>query len=323
MTVPVLRAFSRHYPEVKITVISRPFFKPFFDEIPNVSFFDFDENVRHKGLRGLFRLFSDLKKLDVDAFADLHNVIRSKVITALFSLSGIKTATVDKARAQKKALTRADNKIFKPLKPVTQRHAEVFEKLGFRIDLSNSVFPKPRVMHSDVLTLTGTKTKSWIGIAPFAQYESKVYPIDLMQIVIDKLAVENTLFLFGSKSELPTLNKLASYNAAIIVVTGKLLFQQELELISNLDLMISMDSGNAHIAAMYGIKVVTLWGATHPYSGFAPFGQPFGNAITVDRNAYPLIPTSVYGNKNVDGYADAMRTISPDEVVGKVAELLQ
>jgi ADP-heptose:LPS heptosyltransferase len=28
------------------------------------------------------------------------------------------------------------------------------------------------------------------------------------------------------------------------------------------------DSQNAHIAAMLGVKVITLWGATHPYAGF-------------------------------------------------------
>ena len=49
MTVPVLRAFVKQYPEVKITVISRPFFKPFFNGIPNLDFFAFDEKERHKG----------------------------------------------------------------------------------------------------------------------------------------------------------------------------------------------------------------------------------------------------------------------------------
>jgi ADP-heptose:LPS heptosyltransferase len=63
MTVPVLRAFVEQNPGIKITVISRPFFKPFFDTIPTVSFFAFDEKNRHKGFLGLIRLFSDLKSL--------------------------------------------------------------------------------------------------------------------------------------------------------------------------------------------------------------------------------------------------------------------
>ena len=58
MTVPVLRAFVKQNPEVQITVIARPFFKPFFEEISNVSFFAFDEKQRHKGFIGLLRFGS-------------------------------------------------------------------------------------------------------------------------------------------------------------------------------------------------------------------------------------------------------------------------
>jgi ADP-heptose:LPS heptosyltransferase len=79
--------------------------------------------------------------------------------------------------------------------------------------------------------------------------------------------------------------------------------------------MLSMDSGNAHIAAMLGIKVVTLWGATHPFAGFSPFNQPQQNALVSDRNLFPKLPTSVYGNKKVEGYEDAMRKITVDSVV--------
>ena len=88
MTVPVLRAFAVQNSQIKITVVSRPFFKPFFEGIPNLTFFAFDEKKRHKGFFGLWRLFQDLKALDIDAFADLHNVLRSKVVRNLFALSG-------------------------------------------------------------------------------------------------------------------------------------------------------------------------------------------------------------------------------------------
>src|SRR6478752_7291185 len=131
MTVPVLRALVSQNPGVKVTVVSRPFFKPFFDNIPNVSFYAFDEKQQHKGFLGLIRLFRELKALKVDAFADLHNVLRSKIVRKLFALSGTKMAFVDKARDEKKALTRLENKVFKALTPITERHAKVFRQLGF------------------------------------------------------------------------------------------------------------------------------------------------------------------------------------------------
>jgi ADP-heptose:LPS heptosyltransferase len=325
MTVPVLRAFVKHYPQIKITVISRPFFKPFFEGIPNLTFFAFDDKERHKGLLGLLRLFQDLKGLQIDAFADLHNVLRSKIVRNLFALSGKKVAAVDKGRQGKKELIRAENKIFQQLPTMFERHIKVFNQLGFTVDLSQPEFPKKAVLTPEIAALIGTNYKKLIGIAPFAQYTSKVYPLDLMQQVIDQLALDTTqtILLFGGGAhEIEQLNALASQHKNVVVVAGKIKFQQELQLISNLDVMLSMDSGNAHIAAMLGVKVITLWGATHPYAGFLPFNQPFENALTADRKQFPMLPTSVYGNKNVPGYEDAMRTITPETVVTKIQKAL-
>jgi len=325
MTVPVLRAFVKQYPDIKITVISRPFFKPFFDGISNVDFFAFDEKEKHKGFFGLVQLYKDIKKFRIDSFADLHNVLRSKIVSFFFALSGKKRATVDKGRKSKKELTRTENKIFKQLPTMFERHAKVFEKLGFPIDLSNPEFPQKAKLSEDVLEIIGDQNQKLIGIAPFAQYDSKVYPLDLMTDVITKLAENplNKILLFGGgKKEIEILDSLSRPFENVINIAGKIKFQQELKLISNLDIMLSMDSGNSHIAAMLGVKVITLWGATHPYAGFLPFNQSLENALTADRNLYPKLPTSVYGNKMVDGYEDAMRTIAPIEIVKKIEELL-
>ncbi len=325
MTVPVLRALVSQHPDVKVTVVSRPFFKPFFDNIPNIDFLPFDEKVRHKGLPGLLRLYSDIKKRKIDAFADLHNVLRSQIVRNLLSISGVKVVAVNKGRTDKKALTREHNKVFKPMISMFDRHAEVFKVLGLPIDLSHPQFPEPQLPDAQIGELTGVKQGKWIGIAPFAQYDSKVYPKDLMQMVIDELAQNSgyKILLFGGKAEVAILDVLAAGKNNVLNMAGKIKFRQELQLISNLDLMLSMDSGNAHIAAMLGVKTITLWGATHPFTGFSPFGQPLENAITADRSKYPKIPTSVYGNKVVDGYQDAMRTISPEVVVEKICHLLK
>ncbi len=324
MTVPVLRAFVKQYPEVKITVVSRPFFKPFFKGMDNLTFFPFDEKKNHKGLLGLLKLHKELKALKIDAFADLHNVLRSKVVRTLFALTFKKVAAIDKGRKGKKALTRAKNKVFEPLPTMFENHCKVFEKLGFTIDLSNPVFPKKPVLSYDFKKTVG-EPHFIIGIAPFAQYESKVYPKELMLEVIDTLAKNQTytLLLFGGgQKESEILDTFASGKVNVINMAGKMKFKQELKLIANLNVMLSMDSGNAHIAAMLGVQVVTLWGATHPFAGFMPFNQPLSNALTADGNQFPLLPTSVYGNKIVAGYENAMQTILVADVVKKVKSLL-
>ncbi len=321
MTAPILRAFNAKYPNVKITVISTPFFQPLFNDLQNVSFLPFDKKGKHKGFLGLFRLFLDLRKSNIDAFADLHNVLRLKVFRKLLALTGKKVAFTHKGRTEKKEVTRAVNKIFRPLPTVFERHAKVFEELGFPIDLSNPTFPEKSKLSSEILSVVGEKNQKWIGIAPFAQHDSKVYPLDLMEKVIDQLAQNpgNKLILFGGgKKEIVALESLTKLYNNVISVAGKLKFNQEIQLISNLDVMLSMDSGNGHIAAIFGVKTITLWGATHPYLGFSPFHQPVENSLVSDRNLYPKLPTSIYGNKKVEGYEDAMRTILPESVVEKI-----
>ena len=330
MTVPVLRALVLQYPEVKITLVSRPFFQPFFEGIPNVNFFGVDLNQRHKGFVGLLRLFFDLRKLEVDLVADLHNVLRSKIVRTLFVLSGKKVAATDKGRAEKKALTSLTNKVFAPVKSMSERHVDTFKQLGFSIDVTHPKFPEKAILTEEALKQLGVTSdiskSNAIGIAPFAQYESKVYPQDLMQQVIDALAENksNLLFLFGGgATEIQKLKALQNKHDNVFVVAGKVSFEAELQLISNLDVMLSMDSGNAHIAAMLGVKVITLWGATHPYAGFKPFNQPDDFCLTSDRAQFPLLPTSIYGNKKVEGYDEVMRTILPSQVIEKIKKELK
>lgn len=326
MIVPIVRAFSEQYPDVKITIVSRKLYLPFFKSIPNLSFFELEEKDNHNGFFGLLQMFADLKKLKIDAVADLHNVIRSKLIRILFALNGKSVAYTDKGRKEKELLTREKDKVFVNLKSMFEQHLETFKKLGFPIDLSKYHVPQKQSLSESALKVVNKKdTYNWIGIAPFAQYESKIYPLDLMQIVINDLAkLENTkIFLFGGGSkEIELLNDLKAKKENTIVIAGKLTLEQEMEVISNLDVMLSMDSGNAHIAAMLGIKTITLWGATHPYAGFSPFNQPLENALVSDSKQYPKLPTSVYGNKIVLGYEDVMRTILPEEVVEKVNQNL-
>ncbi|WP_406685673.1 glycosyltransferase family 9 protein [Seonamhaeicola sp. MEBiC1930] len=320
MTVPVLRALVKQYPNVKITVLTKAFFTPFFRDLPNVSVFSADVKGKHKGILGLLKLSKELKKLKIDAVADLHNVLRSNVLK--FFLIGIQFIQIDKGRKEKKELTSGN--FFGPLKTTHNRYADVFEQLGFKTDLSVTTFPEKANLSKKVQALLGNPLiKKKIGIAPFAAHEGKMYPLNLMKEVINELSKEHQIFLFGGgKHEIEKLNKIErKFN--VINLAGKLSLGEELDVISNLDAMLSMDSGNAHIAAMLGVKVVTIWGVTHPYAGFAPFNQPEGYALLSNREQFPKTPTSVYGNKYPESYKEASGSISPKTIIEKIKNILR
>jgi ADP-heptose:LPS heptosyltransferase len=322
MTVPVLKSLNNQYPDTKFTILSRPFFEPVFADLPNVSFKGVDLKNKHKGLSGIFSLFFELRKYNFDAVADLHGVLRSHLLRTLFRLSGKRVAQIDKGRAEKKALTRVENKVFKQLKTTPERYADVFRELSFGLKLEP-------VEKANILKNNPQK----IGIAPFAQHAAKQYPVEMMERIVKTLAEKYEVYLFGGgEKEREILESWADakphpdppqrWGGNILCTVGKQSFTEELQLISTLDLMISMDSGNGHLAANYGVKVLTIWGLTHPFAGFAPHGTTEKNWLLPDLNNYPNIPTSVYGNNTPVGYEKAMESITVEMVLDRMEELL-
>lgn len=325
MTVPVLMALTKEYPELKITFLTKAFLKPILEDIPNVNVYVADVKGEHKGVIGLWKLYKELCKLNIDAVADLHNVLRSNILKVFFRFGGTPFEQLDKGRAEKRALIAEKDKKFQPLTPMYERYAEVFSKLGLGFKLDAKCICKPRPLAEDTKEKLGLKPIKTIGIAPFAAFEGKVYPLPLMEKVVSELnalAKYQILLFGGGKKEAEILEGWEHTYENCVSVVGKLSFKEELNLIGNLDVMISMDSGNGHLAAMYGVPAITLWGVTHPYAGFYPYGQDESNALLADRTRFPLIPTSVYGNKFPPGYEKAMETIPPKKVIDKVLEVI-
>ena len=323
MLVPVLRRLYHQNPGIKVTLVTRPFFAPIFNEFPDLQIITPDFKNTHKGVKGLWKLFIALKKLRPTVVADLHAVLRTHLLRLFFRLFGYRVQKINKARAAKRRLTRAKNKIFAPLQSTPYRYAEVFSKAGFDIDLSVNEHTDPLPLPESIVQSLPSKERRWIGIAPFAAHPGKVYPLDLMQKIIAFLQQEHSVFLFGggaSEAQQCLLWEKAYPN--VTSLANRFIFKEELAIISNLNLMLSMDSANAHLAANYNIPVVTLWGQTHPFAGFAPFGQPASWAITADRTQNPKLPTSVYGSHIPKGYEFAMRSIDPKHVIERILAIL-
>ena len=324
MTVPIIRSLEKKYPENKFIFVTRPKFTPFFQEFNNVETFEPDLKKRHKGFLGLFRLFSDLRKINPKRIADLHSVLRTQIVTFLFRIFFVKVSVIDKKRKERKALIREENKIFKPLTPIHFLYQEVFNNLGFSIDLTKDhIYPPSKVFNLDTNNIDIASGKL-VGIAPFAKHTTKMYPLDLMQKIVSYIQEKHTVFLFGfGKLEMETINRWSGVFKNVYSCDFLKGFENEISLISNLDLMISMDSANGHIASIYNVPVITIWGLTHPYAGFTTFNSELENQFCVDREKFPLIPNSIYGNKTIKGYENAMRSISIEEILGRVNKIIE
>ena len=318
MTVPIVRLVQRDFPATKISVLTKPGYIEIFREFKKANIIAIDLEEKHKGLLGLVKLYYELKQLGIDAVIDLHGVLRTNFLKFLW---GKNFYQIDKGRNEKEKLIKG--KHFKQLKTTHQRYSDVFKNINYNLNFSNIVFPKKTNLSGHAITNKIDFNKKLIGIAPFAKHKAKTYSLEQMKEVMGSISKEYTILLFGGgESEVKQLKTISEGNENIFSLAEGFMLSDQLDFISNLDLMISMDSANGHLAAMYGVKVLTIWGVTHPYAGFAPFNQSSKYSILIDKNRYPKIPTSIYGNKSPEEYKQAINSITPEEIIKKIKEII-
>lgn len=309
MVSPVLSELLSVYNGYKISILTNLQFFPFFRAFKNVDLIKFDKKKRHKGVFGLFRLWNDIKKLELDYVVDLHSVIRTNFLKAFLNVPFYQ---IDKGRKEKENLV--SGKVFAPLKSTHQRYRDVFKKIGISINSLNKI--KTDKVDISSLKIIPKNNKLLIGLAPFAAHKGKEYPLVQIKEVIKELNQDFNIILFGGgKKEELILDEIAGKYINVVNLANKYSLDQEMDVISNLSIMLSMDSANGHIAASLGIKVLSIWGVTHPFAGFGPYGQQDQNNILADRSKYPKIPTSIYGEKLPKGYENAISSISSAEII--------
>lgn len=283
MTVPVFREFLEQNPDVEIIMVSRKNFEALFSGIQNVIFkgIDLDD---YKGFLGLRRLSNELiREFNPDYVANLHDVIRTKVLDGIYRRKGLKVFKINKGKEEKEHLTDVWNLDKVQLKKTVERYADVFREMGFKVELSQKL--RPLSVH-----------KSGIGFAPFAQHKGKMLPLEKSYELARILAQKHTVYFFGGgKKETETLEAWENQIPNTKSLSGKLSLAEELNKIAELEVMISMDSANMHLASLVGTRCISIWGATHPYAGFLGFGQSEDDVIQVKDLS--CRPCSVFGDK--------------------------
>ncbi len=305
MTAPVFREFLEQNPEVEIIMVSRKNFEGLFADIPNLTFkgVNLDE---YKGVFGLRRLANELvKEFHPDIVANLHDVIRTKILDRIYRRKGLKVFKINKGKEEKEHLTDVWNLNKVQLKKTVERYADVFRKMGFQVQLSHQLRPVPG-------------EKSGIGFAPFAQHRGKMLPLEKSYELARILAQKYTVYFFGGgKTETETLEKWEQEIPNTFSLAGKLSLTEELQKIAGLELMISMDSANMHLASLMGTRCVSIWGQTHPYAGFLGFGQSEDDVIQVKD--LTCRPCSVFGDKECyRGDWACLEELSVQKIVEKI-----
>ena len=317
MTVPVISILRSTHPEIKITLLTTKFFSTLYNQIPEINFLYFEP--KHKTLQGLFGLSRKINKINPDFIIDLHDVLRTKILRLFLINKFGHTAVVNKGRKEKKLLIRGIKS--EPLKLMHRRYAETFEALNIKINIDDfSYYKKIKITNHNYAFSSSDKL---IGIAPFARHKCKEYSLNNIINFIDSLDKSWQILIFGAPGiEEQKIIKLCNNKSNRHVISSNYNLEQQMAIMSNLDAMISMDSANGHIASLFGIDVITIWGATHPNSGYGPLNQPKENSIAPDLNKYPDLPVPIYGSNCPADYVEAINNIKYERILDRLDKII-
>jgi ADP-heptose:LPS heptosyltransferase len=242
----------------------------------------------------------------------------------LFRISGVPIAIIDKGRHEKKMLITGKKKV--QLKHSVERYCDVFEKAGFPVKPAkdNWIVPSPELI-SKTNILSGTRNGLNIGVAPYAKHKLKMWPEQNMIKLLEMIAknYKCRFWLFGGNDDSGRLFALQCRIAGSTSLVGKLSLNDELVFMSKLDMMISMDSSNMHMAALVGTKVISIWGGTDPLGGFAAWMQPENLSIRIPVDELTCRPCTIYGKgecKRLD-FA-CMNWLTPEMVYKRIEKLV-
>ena len=280
----------------------------------------------YKGVGGMWRLSKSLaKRYEITDYVDLHDVIRTKLLRFFMRLQGVRVRKLDKGRRGRKELTRKNSKVLVQLKPMPERYRDVFYSAG--VALANdfdTLWGKGKGNESDFAAVTSPKKdgEHWLAIAPFAKHKGKILPLETLERVIEYFnrREEQKIFIFGfGDEESAVIGKLARrYQSVVNMAEARLGIPAELSLLSHCDVMLSMDSANMHLASLVGLRTVSVWGATHPYTGFLGWRQRTRDVVQLDMTCRPC---SVFGDKPcMRGDYHCLAGITPKMIVDKILE---
>ena len=287
--------------------------------VNNKSIFDFDERLKFIGIdfnskeKKIFQIAKKVRvvsgNINFNGVYDLHDVIRSKILCLLLSSKTDVTRVFEKQRSLKNKIISKKIRLQK-LKTSSERYLHCLKKDFDKLDFSNI---------SKSLNAGATK-KNIIGIAPFSAHKSKIWPLSNYQKIINHFKnFQFVIFAFGSQEQEDSKTYFLK-NSNCSVIDGDLNLNEQMELINDFKVFISMDSANMHLASLTSTKVVSIWGPTHPFLGFRPlFNEEF--IVQLSNEEYTERPISIYGKikKSDEVKAEqSMSRIDPERVIEKI-----
>ncbi len=170
MTIPMIRAFNRAFPDVELSILSKAFPLTIFSFESGLNTIAFDPQ-KYRGLFGLWQLSKLIVAEGITDVADLHFSLRSRILCFFLRWKGLNISQRTKQRRLRRQWTRKGPKPKELLDTQVQAYLKTIARLGFLLE--------EKVLLDEIVRNRVSAEFPKVGITPFAAHKHKTYPIGL------------------------------------------------------------------------------------------------------------------------------------------------
>ena len=287
MTVPALRQLRRLFPNAHITLATRDWAKGLFADVEYL-----DELMVHEGsgLRSVVRQVREWRKREFDLAVIFPNSLETALVASLARVPlRIGYATEGRQRLLSHPLglpewRSSKHEVFYYLKLIAELEWLVNQEQTFldtQPDASLEVSTSRQSAARDLLRAYGVDTERdrVVALCPGSiNSRAKRWPAERYAALGDKLSEElgAKILLVGSAAEAEvSATVTAQMNSTPIDLTGKTDLAELVAVLRLVNLLVTNDTGPAHIAAALGRPTLVIFGPTNPLTTrpFSPYGE--------------------------------------------------
>ena len=325
MTLPALRELRRLFPDSHITLATRPGTKGLFIGAEFVDEFQIHDG---RGLRSFLEQVRTWRTGRFDLAILFTNSFASALVAALARIPvRIGYAADGRARILTHPIELPEwrstrHEIFYYLRIIAELEWLFTQQQTFldrQPDASLEVSAARKDDARDVLRRQGvTEDRPIIALCPGSiNSRAKRWPAESYAVLADRCVdtLDAQVLLIGSKEELEVSRRVAArMHNKPIMLTGQTEIAEVVAVLSIADLLITNDTGPAHIAAALGRPTLVIFGPTNPLTT-RPF-SPVGEIIRHPPECAPCMLRDCPIDHR------CMTAITPDEVFGRAQEIV-
>ena len=341
LTTPLLRELRHNAPSAHITLVTRPVFRELFETCPYVDhILDFTPEgsgrwprryqvcyrafqfARHHLQAQTFDLAINPRR-DVDLYGATY--------VTYFSGAPCRVGPCDRATGQRLRW----NKGFEQLHTVGLEGARGQHETAFELDLLRTL--GGRIQQDDLELWTTAEddkhafhllapTRPWIALAPGAGHPRRRWPLEHYQQVAQMAVAKRgcSVVVVGGRQDQELGSQLARRSAHTLDLTGQLSLRQTAAVLRRCRLLLSNDSGPAHMAEAVRTPVIVV--SCHPRDGDPDHSQSIARFGPRNPNSCVLQPeraTPACGPSCEAPAAHCILSVPVDPVLAAVNRILR